>query len=137
MAEGYDNLIRKARSGRHYDGPSTFAASCEEAAKLRLRSPSTYRRVSSNELTPENITAEQFLSSHSNSQHARDALAQKNAAPVRLRAFISYDAANAYGTPVRDTVECTYDAAGLADIPGPYTVRLNGSTALETMSFNR
>lgn len=66
---------------------------CERYIKAKLRSPSTYQRIS-----------------------ARSTAMPKER-PPQVWAVIEYDAANAYGTPIRDMQICTYPTHnGRADV---------------------
>ena len=75
-------------------------AACEKFIQGSLRSPSTYAKVSS-KVSDQPITAEDL------------ALYQlpkgSSSGPASVRTvFIEYDAANAYGTPVRGTEKCDF-----------------------------
>jgi hypothetical protein len=59
-------------------------AECEKYIQNKLRSPSTYKRI------------------------AADSTPMKDRKPQEQWVSIEYDAANAYGTPIRDTQICKY-----------------------------
>src|SRR3546814_19071532 len=73
---------------------------CEEGLKALLRSPSTYKRID---------------------------IARLNQ-PKSSWLMISYDAANAYGTPVRDTAHCEFPVGTSQNTIRPEltTLSLNG-----------
>lgn len=99
---------------------------CEDALKERLRSPSTYERV---RLTArdEQISAEAYEigSGHPLTDTERTVI-QQGAVPHRHVVIIEYDAANAYGTPVRGAAECIhYSLTGDSRNASRYSISLN------------
>lgn len=69
-------------------------ADCEDGVKSALRSPSTYKRIKA------------------------DSMRMTNLDPVQIWVSLEYDAANVYGTPIRDTKTCKYklNGSGGADL---------------------
>jgi hypothetical protein len=133
MIDDYENLIRRSWHSGTYPGPRTFLDACEHALKERLKAPSTYRRISATELTPVLLSVEEYVSAHQD-RKAYETLALANSSsPVRLSALVSYDAANAFGTPLRHSSECIYDASGVSEIPGPYAIKVDGTTNIERL----
>lgn len=77
---------------------------CEAFIQDRLKAPATYSRV---ELTVE----------------------MKQAGQPTRDVFISYDAANAYGTPIRSIERCTFDTLPNGDFPTPSVMGMGVSNA--------
>lgn len=101
-----------------------FIAACEDTIKDRLRSPSTYQRVSVSELRRSTATLDQYMGdtvpelrdfardmeqSDPNYAKARDQLRRIfEAVPHDFIAVsIGYDAQNGFGVPIRSVVECS------------------------------
>lgn len=88
---------------------SNMVNACEDALKERLKAPSTYQRIKVTE-TQQNITFDQYFAANNESPAVQQFLrAMAKQPPVQLIAFIEYDAANAFGTPLRSISKCTYN----------------------------
>lgn len=128
-----------------------FANACADVIKDRLRSPSSFRllkmtvptalKPSLAEYMGWQNTKEQMDEMDSVTQDAkrRELYLKKqdiynSGDPLMLRAFIEYDAQNAYGTAIRDLAECTYiyfdadDPLAQISVMGP---RINGDSSLD------
>ncbi len=94
---------------------------CEEELKLRLKAPATYSRVESRTLLVEATTIDDVISSlgyddlSSRSAEVRrwnEAIITmtrakySNSTPYKHQLVITYDAANAFGTPIRGMSLC-------------------------------
>lgn len=127
-----------------------FATACEGTLKERLRSPKTYSRVLVEHFPLAEQTLDQFLSLDSEEERQRymrlvrtNSSVQKShdlmvdyfdkVHPKRLRALITYDAANAYGTPIRGFAECTTSIQTDLDFSAETFggVSVNGQTSIE------
>ena len=84
---------------------------CEQYAKSGLRSPATYRRAGVRTID-ERVTAEEFLTRRGDNpkDHARglflEGLRRSNTGIRNI--VISYDADNAFGTPIRGEQICMF-----------------------------
>jgi hypothetical protein len=116
-----------------WSSDSKFVQSCEELLKETLRSPSTYRRVGVVERR-EPIPLEDYLAAQKDSEAVKRLYRQQGTQPVRILAAIEYDAANAYGTPVRGAAVCHYDSTdGDASRIPTDLVRINGKTRTDML----
>ena len=111
----------------------TFLASCEEVIKERLKSPSSYRRINE----PEISTSKSAISDDEFEELVMrlPAELQQATREERLRGeawveqfnfvtMIEYDAANAYGTPLRRTSICR-SGTSYSGTPGRFDVSSN------------
>ena len=93
------------------DGPSSEAiAACEVFVKERLRSPSTYERISAD------FSGVAFESEG------------KSVKLVQLE----YDAANAYGTPIRNSQNCSFEV----DEKGQFVDDLEHAARMSAISYS-
>lgn len=122
---------------------------CEAVVQARLLAPSTYRRVSLSEEV-KSIPLDEYrqmkwaeihqMNLSADGWEVQDklldldiaAMKQRNFLPQRFREFITYDAANGFGTPIRGVSECDYvslsgDTAGANDL----TVMVDGKNKLD------
>jgi hypothetical protein len=93
---------------------SKFELACEDVVKSRLLAPSAYKRISI-ERDDQLLTREEYVAylADRNESDVMTKLYLKGFddgqdKPSKLRAFITYDAPNAFGTPIRGTSECEY-----------------------------
>ena len=113
---------------------SSFIKTCEAALKDTLLAPSTYRRVVATE-SRSPIPLALYLAQENKSEAVKKFLRQQNTTATRFVVVFEYDAANAYGTPLRLSAECSYDTTG--DDPSSaheFTVRINGKTKNDRMA---
>ena len=113
---------------------------CEGAIQKRLRSPSTYERV---EITPAGekkfSDRQEFLNYLADNEDFPPLRSSyiglfdaKKADPTVYALFISYDAQNAYGAPVRDHVMCDYFSIdGSPSDVSESNVKIDGKTHIE------
>lgn len=104
---------------------SAFVSDCEAVLKERLRSPSTYKRITVSKLVRDEGSDDDYLDIHSaadrlekNESYRRtpqmkefdDAMIRMRRAGKleRLSIWLEYDAANGFGTPIRGHSECSY-----------------------------
>lgn len=88
---------------------NTMINACEDALKERLKAPSTYRRIKVTE-SQQSITFEQYFAASNDSPAVQSFLrSMAKQPPTQLMTFIEYDAANAFGTPIRSISKCTYN----------------------------
>ena len=100
-----------------------FLSECEEIIQDRLRSPATYARIEVSPERRERATFEQFMGIDTPEKIKMNMANQAADARVReifeerkklyswsgfehVYVMLTYDAANAYGTPIRDTSIC-------------------------------
>lgn len=116
---------------------------CETVIKERLRAPSTYKRISV-DVDKDPLTRSEYvelLRSEDTGPGLTSALLEQQAAgkhnPTRYTLWISYDAANAYGTPIRSKSRCAY-VSHTGDWPrqGAYLLEVDGLTSLDWMTKN-
>jgi len=85
---------------------------CESFTKASLRSPATYDRASVTVAPDEAISLAEYRRQYvgaADDQQARLAMAMVQRGPLALRrAVVNYDAANAYGTPIRGLNICEF-----------------------------
>lgn len=121
-----------------YPSDSAMVSSCEASIKKTLLAPTTFRRANLTE-GKEQLTFEQYYADNPDAggspalREFQRKMAKRS--PVRLIAFIEYDAANAYGTPLRSIAKCTYDAFDGDDgsNASEVGVRVNGKTTSERL----
>lgn len=131
-----------------------FLTDCEYLLKGRLRSPSTYARVSASDLDRAPASYNEFMEIDTpEKKEWRLSIARTNPDYMKLydakaksfrlgeheRAyiFIEYDADNAYGTPIRDTAECYQIVSVGKDVAvnGYLGTMLNGFGAIDWHTF--
>lgn len=109
--------------------PPLYAA-CEDALQSYLRAPATYQRraiaVRSEPITGEDLVVRVHIRASREDRKAIEAINRhyREAGPMTLFTLtIDYDAANAYGTPMRGRATCTKHARGRVTVdefePGP------------------
>lgn len=118
---------------------SPLLAPCEDVLKERLRAPATYSRVSMEE-ADKDITVNDFELDKvgdgldPDARYASilsEAITLGGPPPRRYQLFLTYDAANVYGTPLRAVAECDYDAPrGAIPSLDKYDVTVDGLTSL-------
>jgi hypothetical protein len=126
-----------------YSAEGAFQTACEDSMKKRLRSPSTYRRIefkvskkilsleSYHKIASERISVSSPDSTRFDVQRIKrieSAMKAGTEQPYLLSGFIEYDAANAYGTPIRSTVLCEWFAHSKNDEMWDIEVRIDGKT---------
>jgi hypothetical protein len=106
---------------------SGFVKACEAALQETLLAPATYKRVSTFE-TSEPLSLEDFTRDLGGSEAAYYRR-QGHDHAVRSELLITYDAANAFGTPIRGQSLCSYDTIdGDASRADSLFVRIDGKT---------
>lgn len=120
-----------------FDSP--MLKSCEEILKVRLRSPSTYQRIEVISHTKTGLTVEEWVAEHGTrkSQGVQQSdidygkiIAHLGESFTLNQLLISYDAANAFGTPVRTTALCTFPSVDGDDSgASTYNVQVDGLSA--------
>jgi hypothetical protein len=104
---------------------------CEQALQQRLRSPTGYKRINvSHYETP--LNRQQFEQKLAGEPPANRTMAlwgfdNGTTKPTHIQVFLTYDAPNAYGTPVREAAMCEYTKLTEV-IPRPDNVLINGKT---------
>ncbi|WCA60301.1 hypothetical protein G6M16_007230 [Agrobacterium tumefaciens] len=112
---------------------------CEDVLKERLRSPSTYKRIEVTDAEDKILSRDEYLMrmrddgvSSAEMQANLRSFDDGRDKPTIFRRFISYDASNAYGVPVRGTTECEYlSSRGDESSVSKFSVRVNGKTGTE------
>ncbi|MBB5754633.1 hypothetical protein [Prosthecomicrobium pneumaticum] len=108
---------------------------CESVLKERLRSPSTYRRIAATKRA-EPLTTDEWLARRAKSnpkQRATDEIVARvrqsaGASPALIKVTLEYDAANAFGTPLRGFALCEYLSDDGKDPTGAWAVTVDGET---------
>jgi hypothetical protein len=110
-------------------------AHCEEVLKKRLKSPSSYNRITM--LPREKVVSWQEYERYhpglknSSAGRALERLAADGGdKPILSEVFIEYDAKNAYGTLARGTSKCSYANIGDKDVL-EFLVKIDGLTHTE------
>ncbi|RWB68368.1 MAG: hypothetical protein EOQ49_22690 [Mesorhizobium sp.] len=122
---------------------------CEKILIDRLRSPSTYKRIEIDHYS-DPVPLEEFrkiredeIAKTSNAGYRdferqmlkinTDLIASgSRGAPIMFKKYIRYDAANAYGTPIRALSECTLlSENGSESEASIFNVRVDGTTKSE------
>ncbi|WP_156939494.1 MULTISPECIES: hypothetical protein [unclassified Mesorhizobium] len=122
---------------------------CEQVLVDRLRAPSTYKRIGIDHYS-DPVPLEEFQkikedeianSSDANWQDFQRRMLKigidgitsgSQRAPIMFKKYIRYDAANAYGTPIRDLSECTLlSEKGSESEATLFNVRVDGTTRQE------
>jgi hypothetical protein len=116
----------------YYPFTSPLLAACEEAMKERLKAPSTYRRISVSE-TKEPLSFEQYYAARPESDAVKTVLIRgATEKPVKRTILIEYDAANAFGTPLRSRSLCTFEASDSREVPlGKDFVTIDGKSYVQ------
>ena len=128
----------------------TFCRVCESVLMERLTSPASYNRVSCSEPKISPATEEQYLGWNWPGKKEADFLAAANDNAVKksqelvrrlfdqgrdgfVISILKYDAANAFGTSLREPAVCEaiiYDLFDYSDT-STTSIRINGDTSLE------
>lgn len=114
-----------------------IVTACESVLKGRLRSPSEYKRIEitrSEEVIGRAEYKHLFGSKGSPALQAvtMDDFDSGAAKPMRYILQISYDAPNAYGTPIRGVSRCEYASAfGGDSTVNEFVVSIDGDTEME------
>lgn len=119
---------------------SKLVSGCEAQIKERLRSPSTYNRISVREYS-EPVPADVYIQEREKLdtprvvEYERGRLADGSIKPTNHIAIIEYDAANVYGTPIRSFSKCEYRTSQprLDDVMAPL-IKVDGATNLERLT---
>lgn len=114
-----------------YSADTPLVQACEVALKKRLLAPATYRRVGVVE-SQSAMPLEEYLTNE-RSDSIKDFYRKLGKQPVRARAIIEYDAANAFGTPLRSFADCTYEASSADAVSGvsEHSVKIGGKTTTD------
>ncbi len=106
---------------------------CEAALKDTLLAPSTYHRIGVTETT-EVLSLDAYFRLEDEGESVEAFIRQTHDHAVRSVALFEYEAANAYGTPLRLFAKCTYDSLD-GDASGAHqlTVRIDGKTSTERL----
>lgn len=134
----------------NYGSPEAkFISACEDVLLGRLKSPSTYKRISVTELHTQEATLDEFLGIYSEEQRLdysrRNAGDPKLAELARWRSesfrngefeiasiILDYDAANGFGTPIRGSSWCSVVVRKGADLDSAFGgPAIDGYTALD------
>ena len=127
-----------------------FCRSCASVLSDRLKAPATFQRVDCPDFDVKPATLEEYMGWNWPENYARDIRkAQLNRRHWDLQdtmkksysegrhliisTTMTYDAANSFGTPIRETAICelvTIDEAKVVDTAG-LSLRVNGETKLE------
>jgi len=107
---------------------------CEELIKDRLRSPSTYQRREASQY--DNLVslekAKEYIPDMTKTQER--SISEGRSRPTRFEAFIKYEAANAYGTPVAGLSMCEYfSSSGTLEYANKTNVKIDGKTSTERL----
>ncbi len=120
-------------------GDSKLLATCEAEVKARLLAPAGYHRIEAKEYS-EDMTIEAWMAASMAADPTMkgvydvDAAAMKRdgKTPKKLSAFITYDAPNAYGTPIRGVSACEYlTVDGQVDDNAKYEIQVDQLTHLQ------
>jgi hypothetical protein len=133
-----------------YSTKGTFQTYCEQEIKDRLRSPATYHRISfeirtdilsavryqkiatdelSYDQSPEIIKFER-----NSIERTAKGIEAGTAKPYMLFGEIEYDAANAYGTPVRSIAVCEWFARTDSSKMYDFAVKVDGLTHIDYLT---
>ncbi|MEY9198321.1 hypothetical protein [Sinorhizobium sp. BJ1] len=112
---------------------SEMLTACEASLKKRLRSPSEYERIEihrSEEKLDRNAFSKHLASINSTTYSSTmRRFDSGDLSPTQFTLIISYDAPNAYGTPIRGIVQCEYvDIGGDESRAHEVTVEIDGQT---------
>lgn len=111
---------------------SRMVKACEAALKDTLLAPATYRRVSASEST-DPISLEEYAAARGETAVA-EFDRQRYDHAFRSTVRLDYDAANAFGTPLRLSSLCTYDTLdGDASRAHERLVRIDGKTRTDRL----
>ena len=141
-------LVISALSGCDLMTPKLVTV-CEDLLKDRLNSPSSYKRIEVSDGSSKLLTRDEYAK-----QMASDGLSKTIAEfdlkafdegtnkPTVFRYFISYDASNGFGVPLRRTAECEYfSRTGEEGDASKYSTKVNGKTGtdwlLDAVNGNR
>jgi hypothetical protein len=111
---------------------SRHVKACEAALKDTLRSPSTYQQIRVTERT-ETIPIEKYLADEKN-EAVRQVYLRQYKQAVRSLVYFEFDAANAYGTPIRGFSEYSYDTIdGDISRVSELMVKIDGKTKTDRL----
>ncbi|MEW6630327.1 MAG: hypothetical protein AB1440_05615 [Pseudomonadota bacterium] len=123
---------------------SAMNKACETVIKERLRSPSGYKRIEVVEAEAKPLSLEDFLKYGGyDDGDTMQALYTKiynsdvanNHTPKMLERYISYDAPNGYGVPIRSTAICQLPSEdGNASNASSLAVIVDGSTSTDWLA---
>lgn len=103
-------------------------AACDKAISARLKSPSSYRRIDALPYRPSHLSPEAAAGDGADPREV--AVYARMGGAWRHRIMIEYDAANAYGTPMRAAATCDY--LGFSEAPPDKVtdtlIRIDGQT---------
>lgn len=131
-------LILSALSGCSFFDSAMLTA-CEASLKKRLLSPSKYERIeivrSETEMDRQTYAKQVGGSTDIPTSHFRSRMQEFESGRVRPKIFtlvISYDALNAFGTPIRSVAQCEYVSNyGDDSQASEVTVSIDGKTYTE------
>ncbi|MGD9918002.1 MAG: hypothetical protein AB7U46_08275 [Paenirhodobacter sp.] len=105
---------------------------CEGLVKDRLRSPSTYRRIKVTQYS-EAVSLEKARALDPKmTQTEVRAITEGRAKPTNFQVFITFEAANAFGTPVSGLSLCEYYSAfGDDTYASKFSVKIDGKTSTD------
>jgi hypothetical protein len=113
-----------------------FLAACDEVVKQRLKAPATYERQDTGKMKSTSATLEEFLG-WENADKRRQSEQLMVTDPSywdliddqkkmfaeggwdRVSISFAYDAANAFGTPLRSAAECSYVISSTSEFTAP------------------
>ena len=116
-----------------------LVAACESVIKKRLRSPSTYVKIevqSSEEKLGEIMVIAYLTEKNGYPKESRERqllqFKQGKIKPTLYRVYLTSDAANVYGTPIRSVDECTYfSVKGDKSDASEWAIKINGKSRTE------
>ncbi|AFL51372.1 hypothetical protein ABIE78_002802 [Sinorhizobium fredii] len=131
-------LILPALSGCNFFD-SELVTACEESLKKRLRSPSRYERIeivrSEAKMDPQAFAKRVAGRTDIPTSYFKSKMQEYDNGQVSPKVFtviISYDAPNAYGTPIRSVAHCEYISNyGDDSQASEVTVSIDGQTYME------
>lgn len=108
-------------SGCSFDSP--LVATCEKYVIDRLKAPSTYVRISASENVKQ-LTIKEYLRKRLEIPSVQKLIKDTYTTAYEYTAFISYDAANSYGAPIRNTAMCTFLTLDKEAKPTEYSIEV-------------
>lgn len=130
---------------------NAFQKACIETMKERLKAPSTFKLIEFTDLTaPITFDSEEIKAMEEQLEQMGDPSALEEMDRLRydqlwldirgaknndngtlFEAILEYEAQNAYGTPLRDSFQCEYEAIDESFNGSVHSVRVNGKKHLD------